>query len=227
MTLQKLASARAAAAVLVSGSLLAGCTSVNAVTGETQVSRTAIGTGAGAALGALAGAAVGGSENAQRNAILIGAGVGALAGGAVGQYMDQQEAALRAELQATGVGLRRQGNELYLVMPSNITFRTDSAQIEPGFSRTLNSVAVVLKRFNQTLIDVYGHTDNTGSDAYNQQLSQERANSVANFLAARGIRPDRMVVTGFGESRPITTNATPQGREQNRRVEIRIAPLTA
>ena len=219
-------SARIVGALLLSTSLATGCTT-NAVTGESRVSRTAIGAGAGAALGALAGTAVGGSDRAQRNAILIGAGIGALSGGAIGGYMDRQEALLRQELEATGVGIRRQGDDLFLVMPSNITFRTDSATIEPGFTRTLNSVATVLNRFNQTLVDVYGHTDNTGSDAYNQQLSQQRAQSVAQFLAANGVRPDRLLVSGFGESRPIATNATPQGREQNRRVEIRIAPLTA
>ena len=224
--LSRTASARTIGAVLVSSSLVAGCTT-NAVTGESRVSRTAIGAGAGAALGALAGTAVGGSDRAQRNAILIGAGIGALSGGAIGGYMDRQEALLRQELQATGVGIERRGNELFLVMPSNITFRTDSAAIEPGFTRTLNNVATVLNRFNQTLVDVYGHTDSTGSDAYNQQLSQQRAQSVAQFLAANGVRPDRLLVSGFGESRPIATNATPQGREQNRRVEIRIAPLTA
>ena len=224
-TLSRTASARAIGAVLLSASIATGCTT-NAVTGESRASRTAIGVGAGAALGALAGTAVGGSDRAQRNAILIGAGIGALSGGAIGAYMDRQEALLRQELEATGVGIRRQGNELFLVMPSNITFRTDSAAIEPGFNRTLSNVATVLNRFERTLVDVYGHTDNTGSDAYNQQLSQQRAQSVAQFLAANGVRPDRLLVSGFGESRPIATNATPQGREQNRRVEIRIAPLT-
>ena len=224
--LSRSVSARAIGAVTVSAALASGCTT-NAVTGENRISRTAIGAGAGAALGALAGTAVGGSDRAQRNAVLIGAGIGALSGGAIGAYMDRQEALLRQELQATGVGIRRQGNDLFLVMPSNITFRTDSAAIEPGFTRTLGSVATVLNRFNQTLVDVYGHTDNTGSDAYNQQLSEQRAQSVAQFLASNGVRPDRLLVSGFGEQRPIATNATPQGREQNRRVEIRIAPLTA
>ena len=216
----------ATGALLLSASVVAGCT-VDPVTGEQRVARTAIGTGAGAALGALAGAAVGGSDRAQRNAVLIGAGIGALAGGAVGTYIDQQEAALRQELQATGVGIRRQGDELFLVMPSNITFRTESAAIEPGFERTLASVATVLSRFNRTLVDVYGHTDNTGSDAFNQNLSQLRAQSVASFLSARGVAQNRLLVQGFGESRPIATNATPAGREQNRRVEIRISPVTA
>ena len=218
---------RVAAAFLVSATLVStGCTT-NAVTGAQQISRTAIGTGTGAALGALAGAAVGGSDRAQRNAVLIGAGIGALAGGAVGNYMDQQEAALRAELEATGVGIRRAGNEIVLVMPSNITFRTDSATIDPGFTRVLTNVSTVLKRYNQSLIDVYGHTDNTGGTAYNQQLSEQRARSVANFLAGQGVRPDRMIVSGFGETRPIASNASPQGREQNRRVELRLIPLTA
>lgn len=218
---------RVAAAFLVSATLVTGGCTTNAVTGESRVSRTAIGAGGGAAVGALAGLAVGGSENAQRNAVLIGAGIGALTGGAIGGYMDRQEAALRAELEATGVGIRRQGNELFLVMPSNITFRTGSATIEPGFTRTLGSVATVLQRYNQSLIDVYGHTDNVGTDSSNQQLSEQRARSVANFLARQGVRQDRMIVSGFGESRPIASNASPQGREQNRRVEIRIVPLTA
>ena len=218
---------RVAAAFLLSATVVSsGCTT-NAVTGGQQVSRAAIGVGGGAALGALAGAAVGGSDRAQRNAVLIGAGLGALAGGAAGAYMDQQEAALRAELEATGVGIRRAGDEIVLVMPSNITFRTDSATIDPGFTRVLTNVSTVLKRYDRSLIDVYGHTDNTGGTAYNQQLSEQRARSVANFLAARGVRPDRMAVTGFGESRPVTSNASPQGREQNRRVEIRLVPLTA
>ena len=216
----------AAVALTATSLLAAGCTT-NAVTGESRVSRTAIGTGTGAALGALAGAAVGGSGRAQRNAVLIGAGIGALAGGSIGAYMDQQEAALRAELQATGVGIHRVGNELVLVMPSNITFRTDSANIEQDFTRTLSSVATVLNRYNQTLVDVYGHTDNTGGEAYNQQLSTQRASAVANFLSSNGVRRDRLVVSGFGESRPIAPNSTPAGREQNRRVEIRIVPLTA
>ena len=91
----------------------------------------------------------------------------------------------------------------------------------------LTNVSTVLKRYNQSLIDVYGHTDNTGGTAYNQQLSEQRARSVANFLAGQGVRPDRMIVSGFGETRPIASNASPQGREQNRRVELRLIPLTA
>ena len=224
---------RFAAAVLLSAGIASGCTAngnpfvtQNAVTGENRVSRTAGGAALGAGLGALAGAAVGGSDRAQRNAVLIGAGIGALSGGAIGNYMDRQEAALRAELQATGVGIRRVGNELVLVMPSNITFATDSATIDPSFDRTLASVATVLGRFNQTLIDVNGHTDSTGSPGYNQQLSRARAQSVTSALARRGVQPNRILAQGFGETQPIASNATPSGREQNRRVEIRIVPVT-
>ncbi|TCD13065.1 OmpA family protein [Oricola cellulosilytica] len=201
----------------------AACTTVDPYTGQQKVSNTASGAAIGAGVGALAGLAAGGDD--RRNA-LIGAGVGALAGGAVGNFMDQQEAELRAELQATGVSVTRVGNNIVLNMPSNITFATDQDQINPAFYPTLNSVSTVLRKYNQTLVDVYGHTDSTGSDGYNQALSQRRANSVANYLIQGGVSPQRLVATGFGESRPIASNASEAGRSQNRRVEIQIVPLS-
>lgn len=203
----------------------AACTT-DPYTGQQKVSNTAIGVGAGAALGALAGAAVGGSKRAQRNAILIGAGIGALTGGAIGAYMDQQEAELRAQLQGTGVSVTRNGDQLILNMPSNITFDTDQSDVKSAFYPTLNSVGLVLKKYNRTLIDVYGHTDSTGDANYNLNLSNQRATSVANYLAGQGIDGRRFYITGLGESQPIASNDTPEGRATNRRVEIRLAPIT-
>ncbi|GGA81881.1 porin [Brucella endophytica] len=204
--------------------LLAGCTT-DPYTGEQKMSKTAGGAALGAAVGALGGLAVGGSSRAQRNAVLIGAGIGALTGGAIGNYMDRQEAELRAQLQGTGVSVTRNGDSIILNMPSNITFDTDRDQVKSQFYPTLNSVAIVLRKFNQSLVDIYGHTDSTGSPSYNQQLSQRRAQSVASYLGAQGIDQRRFAVTGFGDTRPIASNASESGRAQNRRVEIQISPL--
>lgn len=205
--------------------LLAGCTT-DPYTGEQKVSNTAGGAVIGAGLGALAGMAVGGSNRAQRNAVLIGAGLGALTGGAIGSYMDNQEAELRAQLEGTGVSVTRAGDQIILNMPSNITFSTDQDAVKAGFYPTLNSVALVLKKFNRTIVDVYGHTDSTGDEAYNFDLSQRRALSVANYLSGQGVDQRRFAVTGFGETRPIATNDTNAGKAQNRRVEIQLSPLT-
>ncbi|EPR15711.1 cell envelope biogenesis protein OmpA [Agrobacterium radiobacter DSM 30147] len=169
--------------------------------------------------------AVGGSPTGRRNAALIGAGIGALAGGAIGNYMDGQEAELRAQLQGTGVSVTRRGDSIVLNMPSNITFATDQDQVIPPFYQTLDSVAIVLNKFNRTLIDINGHTDSTGSAGYNQGLSERRAASVANYLGARGVDQRRISTLGFGPSQPIASNATPDGRAQNRRVEVLISPL--
>ena len=209
-------------AATVAGAMLAACTT-DPFTGEQKVSNTA----GGAALGALAGAGLGllGGGNDRRNA-LIGAGIGALAGGAVGAYMDNQEAELRAQLQGTGVSVTRIGDQIVLNMPSNITFATDQDAVKAAFYPTLNSVALVLKKFNRTTVDVYGFTDDTGSEQHNFDLSQRRALSVANYLSGQGVDFRRFAVTGFGETRPVASNATEAGRAQNRRVEIQLSPLT-
>jgi outer membrane protein OmpA-like peptidoglycan-associated protein len=218
----KLMKLKVLAAATVSMFALGACTT-DPYTGQQKISNTA----SGAALGALAGAGVGplaGGDD-RRNA-LIGAGIGALAGGAIGGYMDQQEAKLRAQLQGTGVSVTRQGDYIILNLPSNITFNTDQDAILPGFYGTLNSVALVLKEFNRTIVDVYGHTDSTGDPNYNVGLSQRRALSVANYLGAQGVDQRRFSILGLGASQPIASNATPEGRAQNRRVEIRLAPIT-
>ena len=207
---------------------LSACTTMNAYTGDQQLSSTAggamIGAGSGALIGAIAGTATG---NDPRIAALIGAGLGGLTGAAVGHYMDQQEAELRAQLQSTGVSVTRVGNQIILNMPSNITFATDSSTVQPQFNETLVSVGLVLKKFNKTIVDVYGHTDNTGTEAHNQDLSQRRAVSVATILANQGIDQRRFYIEGKGETDPIASNATETGRTQNRRVEIQISPISA
>lgn len=208
---------------LAATTFIAGCTT-DPYTGERKVSNAAGGAALGALAGAGAGLLAGGDDT--RNA-LLGAGIGALAGGAIGGYMDQQEAKLRAQLQGTGVSVTRTGDYIILNMPSNITFQTDESSIQPGFYGTLNSVALVLQEFNKTLVDVYGHTDSTGSAEYNRNLSQRRAASVADYLSAQGVDPRRFAVIGMGESQPIASNDTAAGRARNRRVEIRLAPIRA
>lgn len=210
---------------LIGATFLAGCTSTDPYTGQEKMSNTAGGAAIGAAVGALGGLMVGGSSRAQRNAVLIGAGIGALGGGAIGNYMDRQESELRNQLQGTGVSVTRNGDQIILNMPSAITFDTDQDQVKSQFYSTLNSVAIVLRKFNQTLVDVYGFTDSTGSASYNQGLSQRRAASVASYLGSQGIDPRRFAVIGYGASQPVASNATPEGRAQNRRVEIQISPL--
>ncbi|RYE08635.1 MAG: cell envelope biogenesis protein OmpA [Hyphomicrobiales bacterium] len=205
---------------------LSACSTTNPFTGSPEMSKTAggalIGTGSGAVLGAIVGTATGADP---RVTALLGAGIGGLTGTAIGSYMDQQEAELRAQLQGTGVSVTRVGQQLILNMPSNITFGVDSAVVQQSFSETLISVGLVLKKFNKTIVDVYGHTDDTGSDAHNQDLSQRRAVAVATILANQGIDQRRFYIEGKGEAAPIASNANETGRSQNRRVEIQISPI--
>ena len=200
---------------------LVACTT-NPYTGEKQASKTGIGAGIGAAAGGLIGAATGGS----RNAILLGMGIGAIAGGGVGYYMDKQEDKLRAQLQSTGVSVTRNGDNIILNMPGNITFATNSSNISANFYPVLDSVALVINEFEKTYIDINGYTDSTGSEAYNQTLSEARARSVASYLESQKVVPQRIVTRGMGESQPIATNDTPEGRALNRRVEIILTPIT-
>ncbi|ARS27473.1 OmpA family protein [Sphingomonas sp. KC8] len=193
------------------------------VTGERKLSKAAIGALAGTALGAGAGALVGGRNN--RTEAIVGAGIGAIAGGAIGGYMDKQERELREKTAGTGVEVKREGDEILLNIPSGITFATNSYTIEPHFRSTLDQVAQTLASYNQTYVDVYGHTDSSGNDAINIPLSENRAKSVADYLSTRGVNRARIGTQGFGASQPIASNATPDGRAQNRRVEIKIVPV--
>ncbi|HVL42583.1 MAG TPA: OmpA family protein [Brevundimonas sp.] len=187
-------------------------------------------TGTGAIAGALGGAVLGyltntsDSEQGRKNA-LIGAGIGALGGAAVGSYMDRQQRELEAELSGSGVGVARQGDNLVLRMPSDVTFASNQSTINPRFNATLDDVAAVLNRYDQSIIDVVGHADSDGADDYNLNLSRQRASSVAQALVSRNVLADRLYVDGRGESAPIASNDTAEGKAQNRRVEILIRPF--
>lgn len=203
---------------------LAGCTTVNPYSRQPQTSNAAKGAAIGAAAGGVIGA-VSDDDDRGRHA-LIGAAIGAIAGGGVGYYMDVQEAKLRQRLSGTGVSVSRVGNDIILNMPGNVTFATDSAALRPEFFDVLNSVATVLNEYEKTMIVITGHTDSRGSAAYNMQLSQERAASVGQYLRSQDIKPIRVVTRGAGETRPVATNDTAAGRQQNRRVELRLEPIT-
>lgn len=202
---------------------LAACASTDPYTGEPRTSRTASGAGIGAGVGAVIGA-ISGGDRLKRAA--IGAGVGALAGAAVGNYMDRQEAALREQLRGTGVSVTRRGDDIILNMPGNVTFDVDSAGLNPEFFEVLDSVALVAREFDQTVLVVDGHTDSTGSAEHNQGLSQRRADTVARYLVNQGVAPVRIEAYGYGEEYPIASNETEPGRQQNRRVELTLMPVT-
>jgi outer membrane protein OmpA-like peptidoglycan-associated protein len=193
-------------------------------TGQRHLSKAAIGGVGGALGGYLLGDLVGGRHD--RTEKIIGAGLGGLAGAGIGAYMDKQERELRAKTAGTDVQVVRQGDNLVLNMPSNVTFAYDSAQVQPQFQATLDQVASVLKQYNETYVDVYGFTDSTGSESYNQQLSERRAESVASYLEARGVQSARLGTQGYGETHPIAPNDTEEGRAANRRVEIRLVPIS-
>lgn len=193
-------------------------------TGERRVSKAAIGGIGGALGGYLLGDLVGGRRD--RTEKILGAGIGAVAGAGIGAYMDAQERKLREQTAGTGVDVIRDGDNLLLRMPSGITFATDSSVVQPQFQPTLNDVGAILAQYPKTYIDVLGHTDSDGADAYNQALSERRARSVADYLVSKGVQSARIATRGYGETQPIASNATAEGKASNRRVEIKIAPVT-
>lgn len=206
---------------------VSGCKTLDAYTREEKTSSTTKGALIGAAAGAVAGLISGDDAVERRQHALIGAGIGALAGGAIGRYQDKQEAELRAELEGTGVSVVRNGDNITLNMPGNVTFATDSSDLSPAFYNVLNSVGKVLAEYEQTVVEVAGHTDSTGSEAYNQSLSERRATAVSAYLSGQGVLPQRVITLGMGEARPIADNSSPSGRQANRRVEITMVPVTA
>ena len=193
-------------------------------TGNRTISKAAIGGIGGALGGYLLGDLVGGRRD--RTEKILGAGMGAVAGAGVGYYMDEQERKLRQQTAGTGVNVIRDGDNLVLDMPSEITFGVDSANIDAGFRNTLDQVASTLTQYEKTYVDVLGHTDSTGSDAYNQGLSERRASAVADYLSTRGVQSARLAARGYGESQPKASNLDAAGRSANRRVEIRLVPVT-
>jgi outer membrane protein OmpA-like peptidoglycan-associated protein len=210
-------------AALASASLLlSGCESLQSAATDPDTQKTRRGAAIGAGVGAVAGLLTGG-DKLQR--ALIGAAVGGLAGGAIGNYQDRQERKLREELANSGVDVVRQGANITLDIPGGVTFAVDSAVVNAGFRPILDRVAATLVEYDQTLIEVAGHTDSTGAESYNQSLSERRASAVAAYLASRGVPMRRMVTLGAGELHPVASNNTADGREQNRRVEVTIVPV--
>lgn len=199
---------------VLAASMLTAC-ATDPYTGQSKVSNTAWGTGIGALAGAGIGALAGGEKGA-----LIGAGVGAAAGAGTGAYMDVQARKLRQELLNTGVQVQEVNGQIYLIMPGNITFDSNDANIKPAFQPVLNSIAKVINEYDKTMVQINGYTDSTGSAATNNSLSLMRANSISNYLRLKGVNANRIVSNGYGSSNPIASNATAAGREQNRRVEI-------
>ena len=215
----------AAMAAMVSsiGLATAGCVT-DPNTGEQRISRAAIGGVLGAGGGYLLGDLIGGRND--RTERIIGTGIGALAGAGVGVYMDRQEQELRRQTAGTGIDVERQGDQLVLNMPGDVTFGYDSATVQPQFQATLDQVATTLRNYPSTAIDIYGHTDSRGSDVYNQGLSERRANAVQSYLSSRGVQYERIATRGYGETALKCAETSEEGYRCNRRVEIRIAPVT-
>lgn len=208
--------------------LSSGCETFDPYTGESKTSNTAKGAGIGAGIGAVLAYVANRDESAKKRKkrMLQAAGIGAIAGGGIGYYMDTQEARLRKTLRDTGVSVERDGNNINLIMPGNITFVTNGYDLNSDFYKVLDSVVLVVQEFEKTIIVVAGHTDSTGSNAYNQQLSERRAESVARYLLSKGVIEARIESVGFGEDHPIADNSTDAGRALNRRVELSLLPIT-
>ena len=205
--------------------LAVSCTTLDPYTGEKKTSNAAKGAAIGAAAGVVVGLITGDDSAERKKRALILGGIGAIAGGAVGNYMDRQEQRLREQLEGTGVSVTRIGDNITLNMPGNVTFATDSSDLNPEFFDVLSSIGKVLTEFDQTIVEVAGHTDSSGSEAYNQSLSERRSSSVSHYLQVQGIAGQRMISVGMGELRPIAINDTASGRQVNRRVEITMVPI--
>ncbi len=214
--------------LLSTSAFLQSCTTFDPYTGEQKTTKAAVGAGIGASVGAVVAYLDNkGDDSRKRNQrILAAAAGGAAIGGGIGYYMDKQEAKLRQQLRGTGVSVERVGDNINLIMPGNITFATNSADINSSFYPVLDSVALVLTEFDKTVVVVAGHTDSDGSDALNETLSRNRASSVSNYLISQKILPARFEIIGFGERQPIASNTTAEGKQLNRRVEITLLPVT-
>ena len=212
--------------VVAVAAIVAACQTTDPYTGQQKTSSATfgalIGAGAGAAIGMISGK----DAKQRRQRALLGAGVGALSGGAVGSYMDRQESEMRQMMRDSGVTVTRKGDDIILNMPGNVTFRSGSADLNTQFFKVLDGVAAVAKKYDKTIIEIAGHTDNVGSASYNMQLSVRRAGTVAKYLESRGVANARIMTAGGGEDHPIASNSTEQGRAANRRVEVTLAPLT-
>jgi outer membrane protein OmpA-like peptidoglycan-associated protein len=202
--------------------LVAGC-AARPDLGRSRMGAPGIGAIGGGVGGYLVGDLVDGRH--ARGTRVAGAGIVPLAGAQIGAYMDRQERELRERTDGTDVRVTRQGDDLLLDLPSGVAFAYRSAIVQPGFRHTLDQVAGIVARDRQTYVDVYGHTDAVGGDAYNQALSEQRAGAVAALLEADGVQPARVATRGFGRTRPVASNEAEDGRAANRRVEIRLVPV--
>ena len=222
----KTQSIKATAAALIATLTLGGCATYTGQTSDpNDPNRTRNNALIGAGIGAVAGLLSGGDATERRQRALVGVGVGGLAGGAVGAYQDRQEAELRRQTAGTGIEVSRDGDVIKLNLPDGVTFDFGKANLKSQFYPALDNVASTLAQYNQTIVEVSGHTDSVGSDAANQTLSVQRANSVGNYLIGKGLVRERFELVGFGETRPVASNDTDSGRALNRRVEIRVLPL--
>jgi len=206
---------------LAAASMLTACVT-NPETGQRRLSKTGGGAAIGAGTGAILGVLIGGND---KRSAAIGAAIGGLAGAGVGRYMDQQEKKLREQTAGTGIEVIRQGDQIQLALPADISFPSGQSQIQQQFYAPLNEVADTLIEFPSTAVDIIGHADSQGPEAANQTLSEQRALSVQSYLTNQGVRPVRIASIGFGETRPIATNETADGRARNRRVEIILTPI--
>ncbi|WP_223809624.1 OmpA family protein [Thermomonas sp. XSG] len=206
--------------------MTAGCATYTGQTNDpNDPNRTKRGALIGAAIGAAAGLLSGDSAVERRQHAMVGAGIGALAGGSIGAYQDRQEAELRRATAGTGVDVSRDGDVIKLNLPDGVTFDFNKTNVKPQFYPALNTIAGTLREYNQTIVEVSGHTDSIGTDAINQRISEQRANSVASYLIGQGLQRERFEIVGMGERYPIASNDTDSGRALNRRVEIRLLPL--
>ena len=217
---------KATAVALIATLTLGGCATYTGQTNDpNDPNRTRNAALIGAGIGAVAGLLSGGNATERRQRALVGVGVGGLAGGAVGAYQDRQEAELRRQTAGTGIEVSRDGDVIKLNLPDGVTFDFGKANLKSQFYPALDNVANTLAQYNQTIVEVSGHTDSVGSDAANQTLSVQRANSVGNYLIGKGLVRERFEIVGFGETQPVASNDTDSGRALNRRVEIRVLPL--
>lgn len=204
---------------------MAGCATYDSQGNYDDHARAKRGALIGAAIGTAAGLLSGDSAVERRQHAMVGAGIGALAGGAIGNYQDKQEAQLRRDTAGTGIDISRDGDVIKLNLPDGVTFDFNRTDIKPQFYPALNTVATTLRQYNQTIVEVSGHTDSIGSDEVNQRISEQRAQSVASYLQAQGVQRERFEIVGLGKRFPIADNSTDYGRSLNRRVEVRLVPL--